>query len=964
LTPTHYRERTAKRSLHLENLSRNRISGLESTYHVDLKNRILTLNLNSLADSERGAVEEVLNREEKDEQFLIDLVDSSRAVGEMLGRLSLESHFTDGKSRTQKFDLLIEEAGYLRRSLIRGLISIEQMVRVSQSEEVALALLKEQTSKGVIEGDTGIASWDQLLMILEFHPHLVKRVYIDLDETLWMAKGFLATELWYKHWKKRKFKSIQDLKHELEEKFLAVGFIDEVEPELTERIRRLMEKGVQFHGLTARAKARKERTEFTLSLLGLPGMEVEFKGKSCNKGPFLFKTIEAERNGADLSQAPRYVFIDDSVVGAFYKKDRPDLGPAMIKKYNLYPIGYYPPEREYDYQDYYKKSLVELKKGKRELALRYLIESLHFTNPEVITNANAVKRIQGKIIPPKNSQDLLDYYLNVVSLFEHFRNVSDFDELKETFIEVVGIFLEKSEVKKLDPDHVQKLKDAYESFTRGEVFIINEESLPEAPQMKVFIEEPIAEKPAEKTTLKPKTPKQKLPDKSKRLTATRKGKKRVKKPAVSKPKTLTRVPFGTTVRLQDVKRDENPTALVGGSRGEVYQYEVQTDEGNAGVAIKYAKRKPHAQNSNFSTNLFYPITRERQLRHLVQIYEIGEISPDNMEASIGLKLGERELKKTLPYEIQEIILGKDAKTFMTQFARKDRSSKKKDTLLVGVKILEQMVWGLLEYMELGLAGHGDLKLDNSMVHVDEHGDIQVKLVNLGPAGKMFFPIYQDKMRTLPGVAKFFESLPNRFEDLVSLEQVDTKLLNPYIYTTFLKPLPFHEAVKTAIQKGKGYFPKAKKLFENPPEGETPFIKDFYDRNLAGTLNQEEQERLQIGFKGVRNADVMAHKSRRGIFYIANDILGYSRHEEFLTGKTTLKLKGQKEVTRVFFAFATLVSQTLLQIEPFDERSREEARMKLVQIFAAWKEYVEYLGENRLSQLSFEIKGIEEFDLAI
>ncbi len=776
---------------------------LSSVLFIDNEKQYL-LSLDSLDDVIRIHYQPQISEHFKDSHYYLKQAKAHLAQKEFLKAQEDLINLVELYKCLDQDTVLEQESSQLIQELQEKVLIADPLKKFIFRGDAFLDDLEKLTSQGLKENDRGISSWDQVLKILEAKPHLIRRVYIDLDQTLFQPKGFLGTEHWYQCLKKRKFKDkeIKALKYALEEKFLKTGFFEEVEPGLVQRIQQLRKSRIMFCGLTARSEKRKKRTEQTLALLGLAGIPVVYQGKSINKGSFLLKTIEQEKEKG--RQGP-YLFVDDQVTKAFQKKDRPNLGPFMSEKYNLYPIGYYPPQKEYDFQNFYEKGIAHLKNGEKELALRFLIESLYLTLPE----AGQDKR-------PSPS-----FYKQVASLLNEFTELTDFNELKELLSQATN-----EKIVSLIPPYIG---------------------------------------------------------------------------------------------LNDLKKNSTPVLLGGGVRGEVYQYQTRPEKGGIEVALKYAKANPHARNKNFFKNLFCPITRERKFNYLAQIYEIGEITPEEMEGSVGLKPEERKLGKILPYEIQELVPGKEAKEFLEEVGQKDTSPEKKKTLLAGVQILEQIILGLLELMELGLAGHGDLKFDNCMVYRGLDGGLHVKLVDLGAAGKMFFPLYKEKMATLSDVSLFFEKLPHNFSELMAFEKVETSFLSEDIFTSFYR----------------GAFEQAN-LFETPPSNVTPFIWEYHQRNLEGKLSREEQERMNIGFQGIRNADIMGYTLRRGIFYMANDILKIACHKPFLLGKTTIDLKDQEEVTRTFFAYATLVSQVLLEIKPFESQSREKARKDLKTLFSDWQ----------------------------
>lgn len=965
------------------------VSNDSPPYAIDKDQGILTLFKSRMPQTEAKALESILSREMTPSTFL-DLVDQSRSFGLVLGRLSLEKYFSKKRRLPPKFEFLVEEASYLRRSLIRGRITIKEMVRLANSEEVALNYLSELTS------DKGIESWDQLLMVLEFHPHLVRKLFVDLDETLWQPKGFQVTELWYKHLKKRKLRTyIRPFKHKLEERFLDVGFYETPEIELAERLKRLMKMGLRVEGLTSRAKDRAEKTDETLALFGLKGMYVEYKGKSVNKSPFLKKTAKAENESA--GSPARIVFIDERIKEAFPRVDRDNLGQKMIREHHLYPVGYLPREREFNYKDYYEKFKHAMQKGNKPLAIRFLIESLLLINPEVIEYAEKVTSVRGKILPPKSIEESHLFALKVIKEIQDLEGEEDWEELVVTYLDSI-------------PKHLLSPEGAFTFDER----VLREQIKRWKKRFDLYLETPF---PAAELL---KEEKDKKSNEVAKITPVKKAKIKKKKPLVRKKKATIRSPkpetknsfvmyrdlmsYGSPKKeeaarevkpeisdegrnlpapndtaekglpnprkkqygsggliLKQLIRDEEAKKLGSGSRGEVFLYLREQEDGRkTPVAVKYASKNPHARNDNFFKHIFYPLARGTQFTYLVQPHENGTIQPHQMFQLLGISPVGRN-GTALPYEILELVPGKDGKKYFKDLAKNDRSKHKKETLIEAVEVIRQLIYGYYELMELGLAGHGDMKLDNIMVFKDEKGNTRIKLIDLGPAAKMFFPLYSKKMRTLDGISAFFEKLPDSVEELVSLGKVDTSDLVHDIYTYFERGLLYTTAKGKKIRLNKPNFEKY--------PGEDPPIIHYFDGNISGELTEEETKRMQIGFRGIRNSDIMAYKLGRGLVFVVNSILKETKHKPFIKKRTVyrntereqevvIELDQNDSVSRTFFAFTVLASKIMLTVEPFDEESRELAKEKLNNLFARWKKYVQSIGKDPAVQFIYGLDPVQ------
>ncbi len=135
---------------------------------------------------------------------------------------------------------------------------------------------------------TGAASWTQILAIVELYPDQFERLYIDMDDTLFTAPGFVGSETWLRTQRiahGRQWGHLRADKQRIERWQLAVGAqFPELEAGVINRLRELRTRypHIQLIGLTARGTEEQAQTEEILNQLGLP-IRVLYGGNSAGK---------------------------------------------------------------------------------------------------------------------------------------------------------------------------------------------------------------------------------------------------------------------------------------------------------------------------------------------------------------------------------------------------------------------------------------------------------------------------------------------------------------------------------------------------------------------------------------------------------------------------------------------------------------------------------------------------------
>lgn len=260
---------------------------------------------------------------------------------------------------------------------------------------------------------SGIESWDELLSIVEAHPSLFERVYIDLDDTVFTTKVYVGSEEWFRdemHQYNKSTSSLRASKLSEEDRLIDNNLYRATEASLPERLAELKQQHphIKIIGLTARDLTTKPRTEQILTELKI-NIPVIYAGTFHRKKSIFLNALTKRNNEIEtenhrrlqetqsklqleLGKAPTeediientplvskgmWVFVDDRMSHIFRNQNK----LASLASERTFCIEY-KISSNYNLQDSFSQFGAALQADKREEAIAHGIDMLTLAKSE------------------------------------------------------------------------------------------------------------------------------------------------------------------------------------------------------------------------------------------------------------------------------------------------------------------------------------------------------------------------------------------------------------------------------------------------------------------------------------------------------------------------------------------------------------------------------------------------------
>ncbi|MFC2149783.1 DUF2608 domain-containing protein, partial [Candidatus Auribacterota bacterium] len=332
-------------------------------------------------------------------------------------------------------------------AISRGVLDVQYVARgYFGGPNEAKILLREKVSGG-------IASWSEMLYLVELHPSIFERIYVDLDNTLFKPQCYLGSKEWHSNEKELHDNNrlvINSKEYQVNKALLENNLFVATEPDIRERLKKLKadNPGLQIIGFTSRKEEMKEITKEILSKIGID-IPVEYLGTTYKikklkeelrkrdnyveqkNNRIIQETIQRlKKDGVKLPSDPEereqvilenadleyrgiWLFMDDMM-------DRicRDVQGAQLANERVYTLHYLC-DREHKWRHIAEKFDETLSSGDMQAAIIHAIDVL------------ALQKLDN------NAEDRKDFYFHIEKFVKHIRN----DRLTTAYIESISDLL-------------------------------------------------------------------------------------------------------------------------------------------------------------------------------------------------------------------------------------------------------------------------------------------------------------------------------------------------------------------------------------------------------------------------------------------------------------------------------------------------------------------------------------------